>query len=243
MDGCWVEAIGNGVTTSAPPYAVIECRTASGAYGTVNVNITGTHISLAGSAKYLRAIYLDPASAEGSVNNCTFIGLSADNTISNSPKYITYSNLSFPNGTAANVANFVSGAKGYEQGTKIVALSTGGGSITLDANYKTLAYAKNGHLVTVTGLLKASSVSTPTGDLVVYDLPYVVAAGASNLSSVSVTATNCASAVTGYVSGFVNPGTTALYIRRAGTTGTGDDMAGYITTGTYLYISASYLTE
>ena len=73
----------------------------------------------------------------------------------------------------------------YEEGTTIVTLTPAtSGTITLNNSYKTLAYTKVGRLVTVTGELLVSSVSTPIGSTVnIGNLPFVVANG--NESSAS----------------------------------------------------------
>ena len=64
----------------------------------------------------------------------------------------------------------------YEEGvTGNITLSPGSsGSISLQTNFKKLAYTKVGRLVTITGLLKITSVSSPTGGLT-FALPFALA--------------------------------------------------------------------
>lgn len=60
----------------------------------------------------------------------------------------------------------------YEEGTYSPTITfSGGGSITLNASLKTLSYTRVGRLVTVTGYLLVSSVSSPTGYLIL-TLPF-----------------------------------------------------------------------
>ena len=67
----------------------------------------------------------------------------------------------------------------YEEGIFIVTFTPAtSGTITLSSSYQTLAYTKVGRLVTVTGELVVSSVSTPVGTSVnIGNLPFVVTTG------------------------------------------------------------------
>ena len=64
----------------------------------------------------------------------------------------------------------------YEEGvTGNVTLTCGSsGSASLQSNFRKLAYTKVGRLVTITGLLKVTSVSSPTGGLT-FALPFALA--------------------------------------------------------------------
>ncbi len=64
----------------------------------------------------------------------------------------------------------------YEEGTYTPTVATTGGSITLNASYNTLSYVKVGQLVTITGRLRVSAISSPTGTLT-FTLPFNTAAG------------------------------------------------------------------
>lgn len=63
----------------------------------------------------------------------------------------------------------------YEEGNYTPTVTaTGGGSIPINASYDKLAYTKIGRQVTITGLIVAGTVSSPSGTLRI-SLPYVVA--------------------------------------------------------------------
>ena len=80
----------------------------------------------------------------------------------------------------------------YEEGTYTAILTPTTGSITLQ--YDQLKYTKIGRLVTVMGLLRVDSVSSPIGDTTL-NLPFTISTG-SNYSN--------RSASSGYGSGFVS---------------------------------------
>jgi hypothetical protein len=80
----------------------------------------------------------------------------------------------------------------YEEGVYTAILTPTTGSITLQ--YDQLKYTKIGRLVTVAGLLRVASVSSPTGNTTL-NLPFAISTG-SNFSN--------RSAGSGYGSGFVS---------------------------------------
>jgi hypothetical protein len=74
----------------------------------------------------------------------------------------------------------------YEEGTFTVTLTPStSGSITLSASYQTLYYCKIGQLVTIGGLIIASSASSPLG-YVSLNLPFAVSNTINNNSSGSI---------------------------------------------------------
>lgn len=73
----------------------------------------------------------------------------------------------------------------YETGEYNPTLVPGSGTITLDTDYNTLAYTKIGRKVTITGELKASSVSSPSGTLQL-SLPYTIDSDLSDYAQLFV---------------------------------------------------------
>jgi hypothetical protein len=73
----------------------------------------------------------------------------------------------------------------YEEGTTTVTFTPStSGTITLNASYQTVAYTKVGRLVTITGELLVSSVSTPVGTSVsIGNLPFAAGGASTALSS------------------------------------------------------------
>jgi len=68
----------------------------------------------------------------------------------------------------------------YEEGTFDVTLTPASGSITLNSGLNSLAYTRVGRLVTCTGNIVVSSVSTPTGSITLGGLPFSVAGLSEN---------------------------------------------------------------
>ena len=63
----------------------------------------------------------------------------------------------------------------YEEGTFDPTLTTDSGSVTMYTTYNTLAYTKVGRVVTITGMLALTSVSSPSGEIVFGNLPFAMA--------------------------------------------------------------------
>ena len=68
----------------------------------------------------------------------------------------------------------------YEEGTFDVTLTPASGSITLNSSVNSLSYTRIGRLVTCTGNIVVSSVSSPTGSITFSGLPFSVAALSEN---------------------------------------------------------------
>ena len=81
----------------------------------------------------------------------------------------------------------------YEEGTFTAALTaTSSGTITLNSSYDTFFYTKVGNLVHISGYIRVSSVSSPTG-VIRFTLPFTVANLGDSSSAVLVYANNLAS--------------------------------------------------
>jgi len=87
----------------------------------------------------------------------------------------------------------------YEEGTWTAALTADTGTITL--SYDLMRYTKIGRVVTVSGLIICSAVSSPTGDLALTGLPFTVNNNTdgeySGLSTGSIHIQGLASTITG----------------------------------------------
>ena len=70
----------------------------------------------------------------------------------------------------AGAANYLDD---YEEGEFSGALTLGSGTVTLAASSDTLEYTKIGRVVTITGLLRVDSVSSPSGSVSI-SLPFAV---------------------------------------------------------------------
>jgi hypothetical protein len=90
------------------------------------------------------------------------------------------SGISFPATQAASTnANTLDD---YEEGTYAITLTPGGsGSITLQTGFTSMSYTRVGRVVTITGLPRIQSVSSPTGRILL-TLPFPVRNGTSTTS-------------------------------------------------------------
>jgi hypothetical protein len=62
----------------------------------------------------------------------------------------------------------------YEEGTFDPTISPNTGSITLNSGYNTLSYTRIGRLVHISGQIRISSVSSPSGNTSITNLPFTV---------------------------------------------------------------------
>jgi hypothetical protein len=127
----------------------------------------------------------------------------------------------------------------YDEGDFIAGMTATSGTITLDASYKTLRYTRIGRLVTVTGFLNVSSVSSPSGILKITGLPFTSASGASNVPAISVMATGLAATATTFTTGIVDAGaTTATLYKYA--IGSVSNLADDVQASASFYLSMTY---
>ena len=134
----------------------------------------------------------------------------------------------------------------YEEGTWTIAvtLSTSG-TATLNTTYQTGGYTKVGNLVTVTGFLIISSVSSPTGDIRV-SLPFTCGTGVqqSTISCGGIQLSNMNILATTQVNPYVSPGKAYFILA-----GTNDNAAatfekdGAIESNSRMNFSLSYMTD
>ena len=132
----------------------------------------------------------------------------------------------------------------YEEGYFTMAMTSAGGSLTINSSNDQGSYTKIGRLVVARGYCIASSVSSPTGDFNITGLPFAQAAlteGADNGTG-SVRLSGCASDITAYIYAQVASGSTNVLIREGGLTGGGNHVAAHINTSTSVAFCVSYFT-
>ena len=145
--------------------------------GNVGVGTTGTigasssgHMMIKGSAAGHKGLKLGsaeilPVTNSGGVDNgSTNLGSAASRF---NEVYLSGGVFLGGTGTANKLSD-------YEQGYYTPTVTSNGGSITLNTSYNTGAYTKVGRSVTVTGLLVASAISSPSGYLEI-SLPFASA--------------------------------------------------------------------
>jgi hypothetical protein len=126
----------------------------------------------------------------------------------------------------------------YEEGTWTPAWNSG-------ANGRSISgvggYTKVGNLVTVFGYFEiGGSVDTGSGDVSFSGLPFTSADVSAQRSAITIHVNKCASAVDGYISGFVYHNSQNFYVREGGIVADGGDLGNHFDQDTDFYMSASY---
>jgi hypothetical protein len=131
----------------------------------------------------------------------------------------------------------------YEEGTYTVAIGCGtSGTVTLNTAYDTAQYTKVGRLVTVTGGVIVSSVSSPTGYFTI-SLPFS-SASLSELSGYFLSVLTISGVNTANIADFVSLGVTgasSIRIYLGDATGLQGDSAQELKAGTEIYFTVSYI--
>jgi hypothetical protein len=130
----------------------------------------------------------------------------------------------------------------YEEGTFTTTMTpTSSGSITLNGTYDELHYVKIGKLVTVTGYLVVSSVSSPVGAVSI-GMPFTHENVGTNQSSIQMSWNGVASGTINDAWGIISPNTN--YVNVYVGTGTGAQIifAQRVGSGTDLRICATFMT-
>ncbi len=130
----------------------------------------------------------------------------------------------------------------YESGSLTATLTpSGSGTITVDSSTNTLRYVKVGNLVSVTGKIAVSAVSSPVGSYVYLNLPFTVGSATGNRTAGTVLISAAASNANTYGVFVPNAGSTAYICSTAGTSlgagTTGQDFSG----NEELHINISYI--
>lgn len=116
------------------------------------------------------------------------------------------------------------------------------GTITIHNSYKTGRYVKIGKMVTVIGLFRAASVSSPVGQLMISGLPFTCGVGHKYSSATSVLAISLEVTGTTTMMAQIAEGSASIYIYHftAGTLAVG---AADVKAGSEFIISATYFTD
>ena len=130
----------------------------------------------------------------------------------------------------------------YEEGTWTAGFAGGSGSVTINTSYDLLSYTKIGNIVHISGRIRISSVSSPSGEIYISGLPFAptTATGEDTQHQYIGIHFRSAASDVGAVSG--QTGTSSIQLYEAGTTGNtavGDKIGG----GTIIMIGGSYRTD
>jgi hypothetical protein len=131
----------------------------------------------------------------------------------------------------------------YEEGSFSAALTaTSSGTITLNSSYDTFFYTKIGNLVHISGYIRISSVSSPTG-VIRFTLPFTVANLGDSSNAVLVYANNLASGSVSDMWAECSDNTSYVYIYAGGGTGVSGTSAQQTQAATDFRISGTYKTN
>ena len=130
----------------------------------------------------------------------------------------------------------------YEEGTFTATITpSGSGSVTLSASFNTMSYTKIGRLVTVTGQLVVSSISSPTGLFFINGLPFVSANFTYGAAGAAMFINNTASVAINSFIPYIGLNENRITVWRTNGTGLAADSAQQITSSTEFRLTASYI--
>jgi hypothetical protein len=209
-----VKGTANFYNTSGTYVGFKHNVTQVGYIGTANAFITGGATTNFGLSAQSALVLASGASAieRLKVEAAGDITISTGNVVmATSGKGIDFSAVTGGTGTAtANVLN------DYEEGIWDASFITGGGTVTINPAVNRCRYTKIGRLVTVNGLIQVSSVSSPTGPLLIAGLPFTIptATEGDTYSAASLSVDNLEVTATGQIVGYGSPTSTNIYLYR-----------------------------
>lgn len=129
----------------------------------------------------------------------------------------------------------------YSEGTFTAAMTCGtSGTITLNSSFQTLGWVKVGRLVTVTGLLIVSGVSSPTGLCMIGNLPFLPDNASSSRAAVTVRAASLAAGAATSVQGRIISADNKIYLEYFAA-GAATNLSPQVQAGSEFYITATYI--
>jgi hypothetical protein len=129
----------------------------------------------------------------------------------------------------------------YEEGTFAATFLSDGGSITTDGTIRYGFYTKIGRQVTVTCNVKASAISSPTGDVYIFTLPFASSSTTGTFSAVSIECNNLAATAVTQIMGVI-PGGASYIVFNKYSAGSLSVMAAQMQANTNFYVTATYFT-
>lgn len=125
----------------------------------------------------------------------------------------------------------------YTEGTWVASFIPSTGSITLDPTMKTGRWSKVGNLVTLTLHARVQSISSPTGQLVIDNLPFTIATGFEGAICVAADGLNNGARTS--LSAIVNGTNIVVYHYDSGTL---NNIGVHVLANSNWYITGSYFT-
>lgn len=130
----------------------------------------------------------------------------------------------------------------YQEGTWTPAMVPGTGSITLSSPTNSMKYTKVGRMVTLTGQMTVSAVSSPSGLLTITGLPFANGGSIGNYTPVPIWVTGYSGTANIMLEAFISVSASSITVSNLNlTTGAvGSSPAVAITATTVMAISATY---
>ena len=131
----------------------------------------------------------------------------------------------------------------YEEGSWTATAEYGSGGQKSCSN-NVCRYVKVGSLVQISGRFSLNTHTGSSGELRIGGLPFSKGnpSGDGNADGIVVYIEGAASNITNSISGLVLDNQTVFYVRRSGTTSSGNDVSGLTDTGTTLLVGGTYNT-
>jgi len=170
--------------------------------------------------------FMDPVNANGKVGLSKY----GDNILSGDPLDV--------------VRVFSNNGGGYERRTFTPTLTSDTGTVTINPSNDKLNYVRAGNLVTITGKIRVSAISSPTGTLKLGNLPYPIGfyADEAEIAVGKVVGINLTAAIYNDIVAVVEiPGSTDLVLYRTDS-GAQVALATSLTATTQLTFAVSYMT-
>ena len=165
-------------------------------------------------------------------------GTSPDNTISLGGGSQRFANLYLGGGVYLGGTGTANQLDDYEEGTWTPAWNSGANGRSISG---TGGYTKVGNLVTVFGYFEiGGDANTGSGDVKFSGLPFTSSSVTAQRAAISILVMKCASAVDGYISGFVEDNSQIFVVREGGIVANGSDLGNHFDQDSEFYLSISY---
>jgi hypothetical protein len=129
----------------------------------------------------------------------------------------------------------------YEKGTVTITATCGtSGSISFYSNWNSFNYIKIGDQITVAGGLYVETVSSPVGTLTLNGLPFTIPNANANNVPISIRGKGLSSSAITMLQGYGIVNSTTMRITRFNAGDEVDDLASYIQSSVYFFISIIY---
>jgi len=129
----------------------------------------------------------------------------------------------------------------YEEGTWTATFVVDSGSVTTSASIRYGFYTKIGRQVTITCMVAATAISSPTGSLYIFTLPFPVSSTTGSDSAVSISGNNFTSSAATTLVGGAPAGASYIQINSYNA-GSQSLMAANLTSSSSVNITATYFT-